>query len=217
MKERQRELLYRDTILKLKLKRIEYIWCKKNPHNNIYIKCYSKMPLSVVSAGRYSYGTLHIHYYGNPKERLEIGSFCSIANDVHFILGGEHHPELFFNYTLKRTMGLDFDHSDDRCKGPIIIGDDVWIGANSTILSGVTIENGAIIAAGSVVTKNIPAYSICIGNKVYKYRFKESIIEELKEIDYDRLSIAKMSKRIDEIYAKVDSEAIKEVLIDCYE
>ena len=175
------------------------------------------MPLSVVSAGRYSYGTLHIHYYGNPQEHLELGSFCSIANDVHFILGGEHHPEMVFNYTLKRTLGLDDNHSDDRCKGPIIIGDDVWIGSHSTILSGVSIEKGAIIAAGSIVTKNVPAYSVYIGNKVYKYRFEQSIIEELKTIDYDKLSLDKMGKKIDEIYKKVESNTIKDILLDCYE
>lgn len=217
MKNRQRELLYKDTILKWKLKYIEYKWCKYNTHNNIYIKCYSRMPLSVVSAGRYSYGTLHIHYYGNPQEHLELGSFCSIANDVHFILGGEHHPEMVFNYTLKRTLGLDENHSDDRCKGPIIIGDDVWIGSHSTILSGVSIEKGAIIAAGSIVTKNVPAYSVYIGNKVYKYRFEQSIIEELKTIDYDKLSLDKMGKKIDEIYKKVESNTIKDILLDCYE
>jgi virginiamycin A acetyltransferase len=72
------------------------------------------------------------------------------------------------------------------CKGDIVIENDVWIGANSTIMSGITIHNGAIIAAGSTVTKDVPSYAIVAGNpgKVVKYRFNRKQIEDLLEISW---------------------------------
>lgn len=69
-------------------------------------------------------------------------------------------------------------------KGNIIIGDDVWIGSNSVILSGVTIGRGSIIGAGSVVTMNIPNYSIVAGNpaRVIKSRFSNEIVDYLEDL-----------------------------------
>ncbi|QHL89493.1 hypothetical protein GU926_17095 [Nibribacter ruber] len=71
-------------------------------------------------------------------------------------------------------------------KGDIVIGNDVWIGAHSIVLSGVTIGNGAIIGANSVVTKDLPPYSIAVGTpaKVIKYRFEPEIIEKLQQIQW---------------------------------
>ena len=80
------------------------------------------------------------------------------------------------------------------CKGDITIENDVWIGANSTIMSGIKIGNGAIVAAGSTVTKDVPSYAIVAGNpaKVVKYRFTEEQIEKLLSIawwDWDEQKI----------------------------
>jgi serine acetyltransferase len=68
----------------------------------------------------------------------------------------------------------------------VIIGNDVWIGMDATILSGVTVGNGAVIAAGSIVNKNIPAYAIVAGNpaKVVKYRFDQETIDKLQEMQW---------------------------------
>ncbi|PSB09569.1 hypothetical protein C7B62_12775 [Pleurocapsa sp. CCALA 161] len=73
-----------------------------------------------------------------------------------------------------------------RTKGAINIGNGVWIGDNVTILPGVEIANGAVIGAGSIVTKSIPPYSIAVGNpaKVIKKRFSDQIIEQLQEINW---------------------------------
>jgi serine acetyltransferase len=72
------------------------------------------------------------------------------------------------------------------CKGDIIVENDVWIGAKSTIMSGVKISNGAIVAANSVVTKDVPPYSVVAGNpaKIVKYRFTEEQIHELLKISW---------------------------------
>ena len=70
------------------------------------------------------------------------------------------------------------------CKGDIIIENDVWIGAKSTIMSGVRIGNGSVVGSCSVVTKDVPPFSIVVGNpaKIVKYRFEESQIEDLLQI-----------------------------------
>jgi serine acetyltransferase len=77
---------------------------------------------------------------------------------------------------------MDMGHPS--CKGDIIIENDVWIGAKATIMSGVRIGNGAIVAAGSVVSKDVPPYAIVAGNpaKVVKYRFSDEQIKKLLSI-----------------------------------
>jgi serine acetyltransferase len=72
------------------------------------------------------------------------------------------------------------------CKGDITVGSDVWIGAKSTIMSGVKIGDGAIVAAGALVTKDVEPYSIVGGNpaRLLKYRFDKSQIEELLKIEW---------------------------------
>jgi serine acetyltransferase len=72
------------------------------------------------------------------------------------------------------------------CKGDIIVENDVWIGAKATIMSGVRVSNGSIVAAGSVVTKDVPPYAIVAGNpaKVVKYRFNEEQIDKLLNISW---------------------------------
>jgi serine acetyltransferase len=72
------------------------------------------------------------------------------------------------------------------CKGDIVIENDVWIGAKSTIMSGVKISNGAVVGAGSLVSKDVPPYAIVVGNpaKIIKYRFSEEQIQKLLTISW---------------------------------
>ena len=84
--------------------------------------------------------------------------------------------------------------------GPIIIGNDVWIGTGSIILSGTHIGNGAVIGACTVVRRNVPPYAIVVGNpmKIVGYRFDAEIIQTLEEIKpFDRLSLNSILKNID--------------------
>jgi acetyltransferase-like isoleucine patch superfamily enzyme len=78
--------------------------------------------------------------------------------------------------------------------GPIEIKNDVWIGAHSVILSGAVIDNGAIVAANSVVTGYVPPYAIVAGSpaKVIKYRFEPEIIELLNELQWWNWDIDKI-------------------------
>jgi acetyltransferase-like isoleucine patch superfamily enzyme len=105
-------------------------------------------------------------YVGNNSciySKVSIGDYTMIAGDVK-ILGGDH---TFSNPNIPMIF------SDRENIAPTVIGKDVWIGSNSTILTGVSIGDGAIIAAGSVVTKNIAAYSIVAGvpAKLIRKRF----------------------------------------------
>jgi len=81
-------------------------------------------------------------------------------------------------------------------KGDIIIKHDVWIGANCTILDEITIGNGAVIGAGSVVTKDVPAYAIVGGNpaKIIKYRFSPEIIREIEATQFWELDMSEIDK-----------------------
>jgi carbonic anhydrase/acetyltransferase-like protein (isoleucine patch superfamily) len=86
----------------------------------------------------------------------------------------------------KDIENMMFDMGHPSCKGDIIIENDVWIGAKSTIMSGVKISNGAIIGATATVTKDVPPYAIVVGNpgKIVKYRFTEKQIEMLLAIKW---------------------------------
>lgn len=189
----------------------KYKWKRLNTHNYTYMV--NNFPIEKVKVGNYTYGGLNIYSFFNLDERLIIGNFCSIAENVVFVLGGEHHSDYILNYPLKAKLGL-LGTIDRRSKGPIIIGDDVWIGINAVILSGVKIGQGAVIAAGSVVSKEVPPYAIYTTNKIIKYRFQPEIIEELLKIDYSKLNLTIAKEHLNIFYKSVtlaDVKAIAEI------
>ena len=112
---------------------------------------------------------------------------------------------------FKNKLMNDFSGIEAETKGKTIIEDDVWIGINSLILSGIKIGQGAVIAAGSVVTKDVPPYAIVGGNPAHilKYRFNNNIINKLLNIDFDKLEYEKIIK---ELYIKVDDKNIDKIL-----
>jgi acetyltransferase-like isoleucine patch superfamily enzyme len=124
---------------------------------------------------------------------IEIGSFCSIAKDVT-IQEYNHRVDRLSTYNFEKHIFSGKSIDDVISKGAITIGSDVWIGTKSVILSGVTIGHGAIVAAGSVVTKDVPPYAIVGGNpaRVIKYRFTAEIIERLLQIEWWRWPIEKI-------------------------
>ena len=90
----------------------------------------------------------------------------------------------------------------DLIKKQLLIGSDVWIGANAVILRGVTVGNGAVIAAGAVVNKDVPSYAIVGGvpAKIIKFRFNDEIIKKLKESKwYDETDETKAAKLVREM------------------
>ena len=113
--------------------------------------------------------------------KAQIGKYVSIARDV--TLGGGEHP-LDILTTSPALYGHNPKYIDPKiyCK-PVIIDNDVWIGARAIIKNGVHISTGAVIASGAVVTKDVPPYAIVGGvpAKVIKYRFDEETRKELLE------------------------------------
>ena len=133
------------------------------------------------SIGRETYGTPVIRSLGEGST-LKIGAFCSISSGVQIFLGGEHRTDWVTTYPfniLWKAANTITGHPGT--KGDVMIGNDVWIGAEALILSGVNIGDGAAIAARSVVTRDIPAYAIAGGNpaRMIRKRFDEETIERL--------------------------------------
>lgn len=179
-------------------------------NKNNFTTANNKFSINKVKVGKNSYGNLNIKEFGLPEEKLLIGSYCSIANDVTFLLSGEHTYKRVSTYPFK-TMLLNKEQ-ECICKGEIIIEDDVWIGYGSTILSGITIGQGAIIGAGTVVAKNVPAYAIYVNGQIIKYRFNEDIIKKLKTIDFSKLDLEKVSKNTQTLYDEVTEENVDQIL-----
>jgi len=112
---------------------------------------------------------------------ISIGKYCSFADNLTIVGGGEHDIDWVSSFPFIDIFKLEkYKHlKKPRFKGNVSIGNDVWIGMNATILSGVHIGDGAVIAAGAVVTCDIPPYAIAGGvpAKVIKYRFDRRITE----------------------------------------
>ncbi|HEY5233210.1 MAG TPA: CatB-related O-acetyltransferase [Verrucomicrobiae bacterium] len=148
---------------------------------------HKRSPLSLrecFEVGRGTYGEPTVARWEDPTT-LKIGSFCSIAGGVTIFLGGNHRVDWITTYPFPEFRdGAKNIPGFHATKGDVIIGNDVWIGTGATILSGVHIGNGAVIAACSVVTKNVPSYGIVAGNpaKLVRLRFTTDEIACLEKI-----------------------------------
>lgn len=173
-------------------------WRKKNRHNSTTLK--EVFDIHAVEVGNYTYGALRV-LLDNDHSHLKIGNFCSVAPDVVFIPGSDHAVDTISTFPFK-VKCLQTQAREAISKGNIVVEDDVWIGCRSTILSGVRIGQGAVVAAGSVVTKDVPPYAIVGGvpAKVIKYRFGPEMIEELLKVDYSRLDRSMIEKHVDDLY-----------------
>lgn len=169
-------------------------WRKCNPHN--LTRAASCFNANRVSVGNGTYGDLDVRHFGNPDERVEIGNYCSIGPECVFMSGGEHRYDGLSTYPFRAKLGLNDNESITR--GPIVLQDDVWLGFRCTVMSGVTIGKGAVVAAGSLVTKDVPPYAIVGGvpAKVIKYRFEDDVIREAEKVDFGKLSAEKIVENI---------------------
>jgi acetyltransferase-like isoleucine patch superfamily enzyme len=152
-----------------------------------------------VTYGEGTYGVPITLLFGCPEYQCSVGKYCSLAEGVVAMLKANHRPDFVTTYPFS-AFRAQWPHSDPNapiaaCKGSIRIGNDVWIGRGALLLSGVSIGDGAVIGAHSVVTKNVPPYAIVAGNpaRVVKYRFDQATIDALLRIrwwDWDRSKIA---------------------------
>ncbi len=181
---------------KIQKNRIE--WRKLNPHNATTAA--GSFDFHCVKVGNGTYGDLNVLTY-NQDSNLLIGHYCSIASEVMFILSADHYTKHISTYPFqaKITGTAAFEGAS---KGDIIIDDDVWIGYRVTILSGVHIGQGAVIAAGAVVSRDVPPYAIVGGvpAKVMGKRFSADIIAELMKIDYSKLDKESICSNVNRLY-----------------
>ena len=133
-------------------------------------------------------------------DRLQIGKFCQIAANTKFIMNGSiHQINSISTYPFKIfSHGFKEAKLEPIFKGDTIIGNDVWIGYDVTFMPGVKVSNGAIIGSKTVVTKDVPAYSVVGGNpaKIIKYRFSADKIEFLNSLNWWDWSIEKIVKNL---------------------
>jgi len=163
--------------------------------------------INLISAGKYSYGQIDVSNC-NDIYSLKIGSFCSIGAGTRFLVDVEHPTHFLSTFPFDARIAKSNVNIGSSSKGNIVIDDDVWIGANALIMSGVHIHQGAIIAAGAVVTKDVPAYAIVGGvpAKVLKYRFSDKIIEKLLKIDYSKMDEKFIKENIDKLYTEINDD-----------
>lgn len=189
---------------RIKLNSIKRAWRTRNKHNSTHIK--KAVNIDLINVGMYTYGELYVSAY-NDVNHITIGNYCSIAPEVTFLLSADHFVDHISSFPFRvKVLG---EKLEGVSKGDIIIDDDVWIGYRSTVLSGVHIGQGAIVAAGAVVTQDVPPYAVVGGvpAKVIKYRFDQETIEKLKKIDYSQVDKELIGDHIEHLYKKVDSES----------
>jgi len=145
----------------------------------------------------------HYEFFG---DRLVIGKFCAIAPGVTFIMNGANHRMDGFSTYPFNIFGEGWEKHTPTLnqlpfKGDTIIGNDVWVGMDTVIMPGINIGDGAIVAAKSVITKDVEPYAIVGGNPAQKIkeRFPEQIINKLLEIQWWDLNIEIISDHIDVI------------------
>jgi virginiamycin A acetyltransferase len=142
------------------------------------------------------------YHFDFTGDKLVIGKFCMIASGVEFIMNGANHltetisayPFAIFGGAWSNAMeGKEYPH-----KGDTVIGNDVWIGYKATIMAGVTVGDGAIIASHAVVTKDVPPYAIVGGNpaQLIRKRFPDEQIDTLLKIQWWNWSIEKITENV---------------------
>lgn len=142
------------------------------------------------------------YHFDFTGDKLIIGKFCMIASDVKFIMNGANHLTEAISAYPFAIFGNGWEHAMEGrsypIKGDVNVGNDVWIGYNATIMAGVTIGDGAIIAANSTVVKDVEPYTIVGGNPAQeiKKRFSPATIQKLLALQWWDWDIEKITKNV---------------------
>lgn len=154
---------------------------------------------SGIPVGKYTYG----YQFLTNNSIKSIGAFCSIAIGV-IVVPNDHRMDWVTTSPIAGLSEFSFvtrNYIDEYCSEEVrhtIIGNDVWIGANVIIFEGVTIGDGAVIAAGSIVRKDVPPYAVVGGvDRIIKYRFDKATIEKLLKIKWWEWEDEKIKENIE--------------------
>ena len=148
-------------------------------------------------------------------DRLVIGKFCALAQGVKFIMNGANHKLSGFSTFPFNIFGNGWERATPRagelpCKGDTVVGNDVWIGYEALIMPGVHIGDGAIVAARSVVARDVAPYTVVVGDPALavKQRFTQEKIVALREIAWWDWDAAKITRNLEHIVA-ADIDALR--------
>jgi virginiamycin A acetyltransferase len=148
-----------------------------------------------------------LHHFDFIGDKLIIGRFCAIATGVQFIMNGANHvmsgfSTYPFNF-FRNGWETDFERASiaEGFRGDTVVGNDVWIGHEATILPGVRIGDGAIIGAKAVVAADVPPYAVVVGNpgRVARRRFSDETIAALLAIRWWDWDVEKISRNLNAI------------------
>lgn len=156
-----------------------------------------------------------LYHYPFIGDKLIIGKFCALAQGVKFIMNGANHKLSGFSTYPFQIFGNGWEQVMPQAgelpfKGDTVVGNDVWLGYEAIVMPGVTIADGAIVAAKSVVVSDVPPYTIVGGNpaRVIRQRFAAEIIAALLEITWWDWSIETISQSLEAIVA-ADIESLR--------
>ncbi|CAC6091259.1 streptogramin A O-acetyltransferase Vat(B) [Staphylococcus epidermidis] len=199
------------------------------PHEEIKSVCFIKNTITNpnIIVGDYTYYSdvngaekfeEHVtHHYEFRGDKLVIGKFCAIAEGIEFIMNGANHRMNSITTYPFNIMGNGWEKAtpsleDLPFKGDTVVGNDVWIGQNVTVMPGIQIGDGAIVAANSVVTKDVPPYRIIGGNpsRIIKKRFEDELIDYLLQIKWWDWSAQKIFSNLETLCSS-DLEKIKSI------
>jgi hypothetical protein len=145
--------------------------------------------------------------YAQPADpAARIGRYCSINETVTLVLGSEHPLDAVTSFFFYWGMG-EGEPEPSISRGPIVIGNDVWIGRDALVMSGVTIGHGAVVAARAVVNKNVAPYEIVGGVPARNigWRFEEQTREELLKIAWWEWPVEKVLAHRTQLYGRGDA------------
>lgn len=156
-----------------------------------------------------------LYHFPFVGDRLIIGKYCALARGVRFIMNGANHLMSGFSTYPFYIFGGGWEQalpepSAFPHKGDTLVGNDVWIGYQSVILPGVSIGDGAIVAACSVVATNVPPYAIVAGNpaRIIRSRFPDEVVAELLRIRWWDWDADRVTRNLDRILA-ADLDALR--------
>jgi virginiamycin A acetyltransferase len=171
-----------------------------------------------VSIGYKTYHNGAFVWHWHTNSSLEIGKYCSIANDVHFVLDSGHHllSEVstfpHFNHLTNKNLNIgnksasDFKNEISTEESKIIIGNDVWIGMCAVILPNVKIGNGVTVMAGAVVSHDIPDYAVVGGvpATIIKMKYNPETIKDLINIAWWNWEHQKVEENVGDFYLSIE-------------
>jgi virginiamycin A acetyltransferase len=155
--------------------------------------------------------THHYDFYG---DRLIVGKFCQIAKDVEFIMTGANHSlrsVSTFPFHIFTAFGAPIPPLEKMTmKGDTVVGNDVWIGQNATILPGVSIGDGAVVGANAVVGSDVDPYTVVVGNpaRLVRKRFDDELIGLMSTLQWWNLPIDEI-RRLIPVLVDDDLDAVK--------